>query len=525
MNALSRASAFILVSATLAFLVTTLSGCPWTQKGDDQGGLKQGDGGVLVVVRTGEEAPGAPGTQFNTPTSLALNASGQVAFKATLTGAGIASENDEGIWVGQPESLALAAREGTLSPGTTGQYIAGSILPWEAILLNDEGQVAFRAKLSMADPISQGIWVGAAGSLDLVTQSGASAPGVEAGTTFGAFYDLRLAEASQVAFRAVISGPSITGDNNVGIWAGSPGNLAQIIRKGLATTPTQFSIVDSGSLPAFDGLSLNDDGRVMVRAQFPPTVTNVTDGVNVQYNYGLFMKPQLSGGSLRVRPGDRARGTRVFEYLNEPGFNASGNFAFAASYDAIHSYEDSGIWIDRQGTRYVAAVENNNPPGTPAGVVYSHLSGVKVAINNQDEMVFRAGLRGSSVTASNDVGIWAGTRDSLAFVTRTGNSAAGAPGAAFSFFAEHQINDAGDIAFRASLTGSGVVSSNNLGIWATRQGTLSLVARKGDSYQVVPGLIRTVTELKPGFAFNDSGQVAFIARFSDGTHGVVIVTP
>jgi hypothetical protein len=237
------------------------------------------------------------------------------------------------------------------------------------------------------------------------------------------------------------------------------------------------------------------------------------------------MKPPISGGWLVVEPGDRARGTYVFEYLNEPAFNSANNYAFAASYNAIHDNENSGIWIDREGTRFVVAIENARPPGTPAGVMRSDLSGVKVALNNRDEMAFKAGLRGSGVTASNDVGIWSGTREALSLVARTGSSAVGASGTTFYFFPEHHLNDAGDVAFMAILAGSSVGSNNDIGIWATRQGNLSLVTREGDSYEVAPGLIRTVIELKTGFAFNDSGQVAFLARFSDGTTGLVVVTP
>jgi hypothetical protein len=509
------------VLAVLALLVISYSLYQWKQK----------SGGVVVVVRTGDEAPGAPGTQFHRPTSLALNSSGEVALKASLAGAGITSDNDEGIWLGHPGSLVLVAREGEDAPGTTGQRLGDTMYPREAPRLNDDSQIAFKAKLSPGGPVSQGIWVGAAGSLDLVTQSGADAPGTDAAVTFRLFEDVRLDGAAQVAFRASLDGPPVTGENDEGIWAGSPETLALVIREGPALTETQVSIVDSEyGRPAFDGLSLNADGRMMFRAQFPPTITDVTEpsgvsGVEVQYNYGLFMMPPISGGWLRVRPGDRARGTSDFEYLNKPGLNLTGNYAFAASYSAIHDEEDSGIWIDLQGTRFVVAVENDEPPGTQADVLYSDLSGVSVALNDQDEMAFRAGLRGPGVTASTDECIWAGTREALSLVACIGSDAVGAPGATFSTVSEPLLNNAGDVAFLATLTGNNVVGDNDTGIWATRQGNLSLVAREGDSYVVSPGLNRTVIQLETGFAFNDSGQVAFIARFSDDTYGLVLVTP
>src|SRR5262245_13793298 len=41
------------------------------------------------------------------------------------------------------------------------------------------------------------------------------------------------------------------------------------------------------------------------------------------------------------------------------------------------------------------------------------------------------------------------------------------------------LNDAGQVAFRANLTGSGVDSTTNQGIWSEGSGSLSLVARTG----------------------------------------------
>jgi hypothetical protein len=517
----------ILSLSILVLLFITLFGCqPNNGKSGGDGDQKSGgESGVKVVIRTGEEALGAPGTQFHMLTSLALNNSGQVAFKAALVGGGVTNDNDEGIWVGDSESLVLVAREGTNAPGLSGNHFGDTMFPTEAPLLNDDGQIAFKARFSPGGPIglaSQGIWVGTAESLSLVTRSGASAPGAES-SSFRLFDDLRLNGVGQVAFKATLMGLYITDEIDEGIWSGSPGNLSMVKRKAPAT-------IVSTDRPAFDGLSINDDGRVMLRAQFPPTVTQITEpsgasGVQVRYNYGLFMRPPVIGSDLVVRPGDNAHGVYVFEYLNEPGFNATSNYAFAASTSATNDNENSGIWIHRQGTRYRVAVENTRPQGTAAGVVYGDLAGIKVALNNQDEIAFRAGLRGTGVTDANNMGIWAGTGGDLSLVAREGGSAVGSPGTTFSFLGGHLLNNAGDVAFGAILEGSGVVSSNDSGIWATRQGNLSIVAREGDSYEVAPGLIRTVIEFKSGLAFNDSGQVAFLARFSDDTIGLVVVTP
>jgi len=519
--------------AIMGLLVITLFGCQPKNgpKGGDGDQKSGGESGVKIVIRNGEGAPGAPGTQFHTLKSLALNNSGQVAFIATLAGGGITNDNNEGIWMGDPESLVLVMREGMNAAGIAGNHFGDILFSTEGPLLNDSGQIAFMARFSPAgvtSTTSQGIWVGTAGSLSLLARSGISAPGAVS-SHFRRFDDFRLNGAGQVAFLAALMGGGITSDTDEGIWAGTPGNVAMIIRKALATTPTQHSLVRTDR-PPFDGLSINDGGRIMFRAQFSPTVTQVTEpsgatGIQVSYNHGFFMKPPVSGGWLVLEPGDNAHGSFVFKYLNEPGFNKKASYAFAASTNATHDNENSGIWIHRQGTQYRVAVENSRPPGTAAGVVFNDLSGKKVALNNKDEIAFIAFLRGTGVTDANNMGIWAGAGGALSLVAREGSSAVGAPNANFSFLGEPLLNNEGDVAFWAILKGSGVVSGNDSGIWATRQGNLSLVAREGDLYEVAPGLFRTIIEFKGGKAFNDLGQVAFLARFSDDTIGLVVVTP
>lgn len=519
----------------LGLLILTLVGCPWQKKSGGDGDLKSGgESGAVVVVRSGTAAPGVSGAQFDKLHSLALNSSGQVAFKATLTGGGIANTNDEGIWTGNAESLVLVAREGTAAPGIPGKQLGDTMFHWEPPLLNDNGQIAFRAKFSpseAADPYSQGVWVGSAANLRLVSRSGAIAPGVGS-SQFRWFSDLRLNKAGQVAFIAGLTGATITTDNDEGVWAGSPESLIMTNRKGLAVTSTQYSIV-STDRPAFDGLSINDSGGVMVRAQFPPVVTHVTEpsgatGVQVNYRYGLWNWPAVRGGSLTVRPGEIARGTSVFEYLNTPAFNADSIYAFAGSYSATHDTRNSAIWIyldDFYHSHQLVVAEDMNPPGTSPGVTYADVSRVKVKLNNHNKVAFAAGLRGAGVTSANNSGIWTDAGEGLSLLARTGNSAVGAPGATFSYLSEPLFNNTGDVAFMAALAGNDVTGGNDRGIWATREGNLTLVAREGDGYQVAPGIIRFIAELTGDFAFNDAGQVAFLARFNDGTTGLILVTP
>ena len=81
----------------------------------------EGSGSLALVARSGSQAPGTPsGVNFSDflCRSPVLNNAGQTAFYATLTGSGVDSTNDQGIWSEGSGSLALVARSGSQAPGT-----------------------------------------------------------------------------------------------------------------------------------------------------------------------------------------------------------------------------------------------------------------------------------------------------------------------------------------------------------------------------------------------------------------------
>jgi hypothetical protein len=95
------------------------------------------------------------------------------------------------------------------------------------------------------------------------------------------------------------------------------------------------------------------------------------------------------------------------------------------------------------------------------------------------------------------------------------------------------LNDRGQVAVGQHLAGAGVDSTNDFAIWATDStGALQLIAREGDQLEVAPGEFRTISGLNrtdhdansngwPS-AFNNLGQLAFWASFTDGSQGVFV---
>ena len=86
------------------------------------------------------------------------------------------------------------------------------------------------------------------------------------------------------------------------------------------------------------------------------------------------------------------------------------------------------------------------------------------------------------------------------------------------------LNDAGQTAFRANLTGSGVDSTNNHGVWSEGSGSLALVARTGSQ---APGLPRCKLPIDPALelfspVLNNAGQTAFYGGLTDGGVGILV---
>jgi len=112
-------------------------------------------------------------------------------------------------------------------------------------------------------------------------------------------------------------------------------------------------------------------------------------------------------------------------------------------------------------------------------------------------------------------------------VVRTGDHAPGTPtGIKFSDLTFPKLSSVSQTLFSATLTGPGVTSSNNKGLWAEdATSNLTLVARTGDSLDVDAGPdidLRTIGFLDRG-AINDLGQVLFSAGFTDGSSGAFVV--
>jgi hypothetical protein len=505
-------------------------------------------GALRTVALRGQAAPGVPSmTAFNgffdTP---ALNAAGRTAFLASLqTGGDVTTENELGIWSEGSGALALVAREGSPAPGTPVGVSYGSSL-LAPIGLNNAGQAAFRASLRGVGVASEndfGIWSELNGPLELVAREGNQAPGTPAGAIYRTVGLPRLVDDSLTFTAGLQIGlGGVTGIDDSGVWSGDGGALEPIAREGSQVPGTPAGVIFSNLVDFTPALSAG--GQTGFRGFLRVGVGGVTSNDDT----GIWSQ---SGGALSLvaREGTQAPGAPAGVNFADIGFdfraiNAAGQVAFRAALQiggGVTGLNDSGYWSQGSGPLALVAREGDPAPGAPAGSVFGHLSN-SLILNAAGHTAFVGTLQNGlgGVTFSNDSGIWSDRSGALELVAREGSQAPGTPsGANFDFMprssASIVLNSAGQMAVFASLrSGSGGVNSfNNSGIWAEDvAGVLRLIVRRGDLLEVAPGDFRTVSSLSfrgdsgnedgRGSGFNDLGQVAFIATFTDSTSGVFV---
>ena len=127
---------------------------------------------------------------------------------------------------------------------------------------------------------------------------------------------------------------------------------------------------------------------------------------------------------------------------------------------------------DAQVQYQTVALRGQAAPG-PAGASFMAFDGP--SINNGGQLLFSGRIGGGGIHPGNDDVLYTGPAGALQLVARAGSAAPGLPAgvnyarfhnedflAGSFFFGEALINDGGQIAYLAELTGGGVTTANNV---------------------------------------------------------------
>jgi hypothetical protein len=491
---------------------------------------------LRTVALSGQQAPGAPaGVLYSTFNSPVLNDRGQTAFLARLAGVGVTTVNDDGLWSEGTGTLNMVMRGGMPAPGTPVGVNFSLVTDPE---LNNAGNIAFRSVLTgtgVNANNSQGYWSTTPGSLQLIARSGTQPPGTSGDAAFLNMNQISMNETGEVVFSATLRGTGISLFNDDGIWWQGSGPLALVVRQtGLAAVaPDGLTYTNIGK-PAF-----NDAGVVAFFSGVEGP------GFDEVVNIALW-RGHPDSRTLVLRTGMPAPGTESgveFEDFSfgAPGMNASGQLAFLASVagPGVIDVDSQGVWSQGSGTLSLVARSGAQAPGAPTGeVFYDFYSPSLVYINNAGHTTFYATLATiapDGTPTESGQGIWTDRSGSLEVVAVDGMSAPGMPpGVLFGNDMNSIVhNQLGQTAFFASLTGTGIDSTNDGGIWATGiDGELELLVREGQLLEVGPSDLRIVGSVflwsdegsgnSRNTGFNDRGQIALRATFTDGTHGIFV---
>ncbi len=492
-----------------------------------------------TVALSGQAAAGIdPGVSFAGFWNPLIDEFGRVSFPGYLTGPGITTGNDLGIWTNDIGGNTLAVREGSPAPGTE-SGTTFQLLPTYWYGFGPDGTHSFGAALqgpNVTSGTNTGIWSSQSGVLTRVAREGDQPPGFVSGSKFQ-FFDRPTASCNgTLAFGSGVYNPDYPdhgGQQNT-LWSSRNGTLSTVARAGDAAP---------GSEPGmyFDTFSIHS----AVTSQGDILFASSLSGPAVPYNgiQGIWFQSS-SGMSLVARTYAPAPGpSSGFVYgtflTNSFPVNASGQTAFIAQVaqpEAPYGWE-IGLYAGGAGSMHYVVKEGDPAPGLPSGVKIDRFQYINnyIPIDDSGKIAIHAELSGTGVTSSNSDSIFQGTYDNLSLLVREGDPAPDTPaGVLFSAFPlEIQMNHLGQIAFSAGLRGPGIDSSNGGGIWAQdTNGVLHLMVQRGEPFEVAPGDFRTIQYLNYlghefggstyGRAFNDRGEITFQAIFTDGSNGVFV---
>jgi hypothetical protein len=456
--------------------------------------------GVRMIAATGQAAPGMiPGATFSTFNDPpAISDTGRVAFVARVTHPEVEIPAS-GIWASTEGSNRLVAVAGQLP------------------VVSSAGHTAYYG----FSPLGTGIWVEKDGSANSMYINGNPAPGTD-GATFNALNNglVLMNEKGDVAFKAALVGDSVVDSNREGIWLTSSGVLSLVARRGdpaPGTPPGNLHLALSEPV-------LNDAGAVAFASATSGGLFGIWSGIpgDVQLLVDSNDDATGIGGGIK------------FDSFNGPSINAAGQIAFASSVkgNGISESNNRGIWVLSNNQLELVARKGNVAPQTTSEVVFN--TPTPPLINAAGDVAFRTALSGLGVNTTNDQAIYTWKAGVLDLTVREGSSAPGTePGVQFQNLSIPNFNAAGQVAFAARLANTS--GAKDAGIWATDLGgEVQLIAREGDMLEVAPNDFRTISVLMfPNIAtagnddgrqsgFNNKGQLAFTAYFTDGSSGVFV---
>lgn len=205
-----------------------------------------------IIAKTGDSAPGTS-VVFGIGSSIGgfsgfavpvLNDQGHAIFLGQVTGSGVVTSNDSGIWTNTGAGLELVARTGSSSPGVTG----GTYALLGSPVLSTQGHSAYLSTITGTGVNGSNNQVlysrSPSGTSQLVARLGSPATGVGVNINYGAMTVPLIRPDGTVAFTSGLSGSGTNASNNSAILWGAPGSVQVLAREGSTAPGTGSALFD-----------------------------------------------------------------------------------------------------------------------------------------------------------------------------------------------------------------------------------------------------------------------------------------
>lgn len=384
---------------------------------------------------------------------------------------------------------------------------------WAAPVLNSSGHMGLVGYVAASFPADIGIWAGSAGHLALIARSGYQAPGFPTGVLMGdSPSNPSFSDGGYLTFNNYVYGSSVTPDTDTAVWLWNGTTIDVLAAEG-QLAPGFGDGEKYGQI--FDVYpAVNNKGQVVFSSSL--TDGSIIPGDN---DYAIWFG-SASGTELVMQRGAAVPGL-TDRYFNNDAFtggwiNDLGQVSVLTKLrNESGAYAGQGLFVWHEGTISTVARPGGNAPGVGSGVTYSGVVGGGM-INNAGQVAYKAHITGSGVTSDNDEVIYMGKPSGPHHVVVREGDPAPIPGENLTFksFGVTGINIRGQVLFVATLDGAGVDATNSGSFWAwDRRDGLMLIAREGDRVVISPGVTRVIGD---SWDFTPPGYIGIPSGNADG---------
>ncbi len=410
---------------------------------------------------------------------------------------------------------------GDSAPGIDSSIVFDSLRT--GALINDSGEVVFHGLLDGPGISSHGlsgVWSDGGGVVREIALEGKQAIGMDAGVYYSPMApkgaSLNIDNVGRVVFSSTVYGTGIDRDNDRAIWRDDEGSTSLILQKGSLAPGTEPGTSFNSNI---NRLSVGLDKFAFTSALEGPSIDETNDFGIWSWDAGT-LGPLMREGD--VVPG--SGGAQVFTPFSIEDISSSGHLVIYAGIteQGTGSYKTS-LWTEINGELQLIVQSQTAAPDTGPGVLFQILNPAdgrdSISINDAGQIAFLADVSGDDVDTTNRRGIWSQGSGTLHKVAREGDQVPGyVSGVTFDNVQYPIINNQGQTAFLSRLAGPGIDTHNDLSYWMESGGALIQIVREGDPAPgTEPG---TLFERLAGYSYeptpllNNNGQIGFVASLT-----------